>query len=79
MNDLGDRWTRAIEDELPADDFAHYCGGGTRGLMLFVGLGDTARVPSLHDDRFLPRDQAVVQVAHALVAGYLAAVDAQPR
>jgi metal-dependent amidase/aminoacylase/carboxypeptidase family protein len=60
-----------------ADDFAHYCGGATRGLMLFVGLGDTAGVPSLHDERFLPRDQAVTQVAHALVAGYLAALDAQ--
>ncbi len=59
-----------------ADDFAHYCGGPTRGLMLFVGLGDTAGVPSLHDERFLPRDQAVTQVAHALVAGYLAALDA---
>ena len=60
-----------------ADDFAHYCGGATRGLMLFVGLGDTAGVPSLHDERFLPRDQAVGQVAHALVAGYLAAVEAE--
>ncbi|MEV7094664.1 amidohydrolase [Amycolatopsis sp. NPDC051045] len=62
-----------------ADDFAHYCGGGTRGLMLFVGLGDTAGVPSLHDERFLPRDEAVTQVAHALVAGYLAALDAPVR
>lgn len=43
--------------------------------MLFVGLGETAGVPSLHDDQVLPRDQAVVQVAHALVAGYLAAVE----
>jgi amidohydrolase len=59
-----------------ADDFAHYCGGGTRGLMLFVGLGDTAGVPSLHDERFLPRDEAITHVAHALVAGYLAALDA---
>ena len=58
-----------------ADDFAHYCGGETRGLMMFVGLGDTAGVPSLHDERFLPRDDAVAQVAHALVAGYLAAVE----
>jgi amidohydrolase len=58
-----------------ADDFAHYCGNGTRGLMLFVGLGDTAGVPSLHDERFLPRDEAVTQVAHALVAGYLAALE----
>ena len=58
-----------------ADDFAHYCGGPTRGLMMFVGLGDTAGVPSLHDERFLPRDEAVTQVAHALVAGYLAALE----
>lgn len=62
-----------------ADDFAHYCGGGTRGLMLFVGLGDTAGVPSLHDERFLPRDEAVTQVAHALVAGYLAALEPAAR
>ncbi|MFG1647254.1 M20 family metallopeptidase [Amycolatopsis sp. NPDC049252] len=79
------RWLRhggfTVDDQFRsfgADDFAHYCGGATRGLMLFVGLGDTAGVPSLHDDRFLPRDEAVVQVAHALVAGYLAAVDAEP-
>ncbi|SFW90343.1 M20 metallopeptidase family protein [Amycolatopsis australiensis] len=78
------RWLRhagfTVDDafrSFGADDFAHYCGGPTRGLMLFVGLGDTAGVPSLHDDRFLPRDQAVVQVAHALVAGYLAAVEAE--
>jgi amidohydrolase len=62
-----------------ADDFAHYCGGATRGLMLFVGLGDTAGVPSLHDERFLPRDEAVTHVAHALVAGYLAALEAPAR
>ncbi|WP_033293435.1 M20 metallopeptidase family protein [Amycolatopsis jejuensis] len=57
-----------------ADDFAHYCGGGTRGLMLFVGLGETAGAPSLHDEVFLPEDDAVGQVANALLAGYLAAV-----
>jgi amidohydrolase len=62
-----------------ADDFAHYCGNGTRGLMLFVGLGDTAGVPSLHDERFLPRDEAVTHVAHALVAGYLAALEPSAR
>ncbi|GAA4548686.1 M20 metallopeptidase family protein [Amycolatopsis samaneae] len=64
-----------------ADDFAHYCatgdGEGTRGLMMFVGLGDTAGAPSLHDERFLPGDGAVAQVAGALVAGYLAALDAR--
>jgi amidohydrolase len=62
-----------------ADDFAHYCGGDTRGLMLFVGLGDTAGAPSLHDEVFLPGDDAITHVAHALVAGYLAAVEAESR
>ncbi|MFI5609814.1 M20 family metallopeptidase [Amycolatopsis sp. NPDC051903] len=57
-----------------ADDFAHYCGSGTRGLMLFVGLGDTAGARSLHDEVFLPEDAAVGQVAGALLAGYLAAL-----
>ncbi|MFF0146387.1 amidohydrolase [Amycolatopsis sulphurea] len=57
-----------------ADDFAHYCGDGIRGLMLFAGLGDTAGAPSLHDERFLPGDDAVGLVADALLAGYLAAV-----
>ncbi len=57
-----------------ADDFAHYCGV-TRGLMMFVGLGETAGAPSLHDEVFLPPDAAVGQVASALIAGYLAAVE----
>ncbi|MEV7548857.1 M20 family metallopeptidase [Amycolatopsis sp. NPDC089917] len=57
-----------------ADDFAHYCGA-TRGLMMFVGLGDTAGAPSLHDELFLPPDSAIRQVASALIAGYLAAVE----
>lgn len=56
-----------------ADDFAHYCGDGVRGLMLFVGLGETAGAPSLHGETFLPEDTAVGQVADALLAGYLAA------
>ncbi|HEY2064168.1 MAG TPA: amidohydrolase [Amycolatopsis sp.] len=58
-----------------ADDFAHYCGAESRGLMLFVGLGDTAGAPSLHDEVFLPEDGAVAQVAGALMAGYLAALE----
>ncbi|MEV6907206.1 M20 family metallopeptidase [Amycolatopsis sp. NPDC051071] len=57
-----------------ADDFAHYCGV-TRGLMMFVGLGDTAGAPSLHDELFLPPDAAVGHVASALIAGYSAAVE----
>ena len=56
-----------------ADDFAHYCGA-TRGLMMFVGLGDTAGSPSLHDERFLPPDSTISLVAKAFVAGYLAAL-----
>ncbi|MDT8914317.1 M20 family metallopeptidase [Amycolatopsis sp. PS_44_ISF1] len=58
-----------------ADDFAHYCGGESRGLMLFVGLGETAGAPSLHDEVFLPGDDSVAQVAGALMAGYLAALE----
>jgi amidohydrolase len=57
-----------------ADDFAHYCGV-TRGLMMFVGLGDTAGAQSLHDERFLPRDSAIELVAKAFIAGYLAACE----
>ncbi|MFE3172502.1 M20 family metallopeptidase [Amycolatopsis sp. NPDC059090] len=60
-----------------ADDFAHYCGDGIRGLMLFVGLGETAGAPSLHGETFLPEDAAVGQVADALLAGYLAAASDQ--
>ncbi|WP_370943056.1 M20 family metallopeptidase [Amycolatopsis sp. cg5] len=56
-----------------ADDFAHYCGS-TRGLMMFVGLGDSAGAPTLHDERFLPPDSSIELVATALVAGYLAAL-----
>ena len=58
-----------------ADDFAHYCGGDTRGLMLFVGLGDTAGAPTLHDELFLPPDEAIGRVGEALIAGYLSALD----
>jgi amidohydrolase len=56
-----------------ADDFAHYCGA-TRGLMMFVGLGETAGAQSLHDERFLPPDDSISLVATALVAGYLSAL-----
>ncbi|MER6900328.1 amidohydrolase, partial [Amycolatopsis sp. NPDC000740] len=55
----------------------HYCGDGIRGLMLFVGLGETAGAPSLHGETFLPEDAAVGQVADALLAGYLAAASDQ--
>jgi len=52
-----------------ADDFAHYCHD-TRALMVFVGVDG----PGLHDPRFLPSDDAIRSVAHALLAGYLAAL-----
>jgi amidohydrolase len=54
-----------------SDDFAHYCAG-TRGLMMFVGTGDTGG--GLHDATFVPGDDYVATVADALVAGYCAAV-----
>ena len=52
-----------------ADDFAHFCHD-TRALMVFVGVDG----PGLHDPRFLPSDDAIRSVAHALLAGYLAAL-----
>jgi amidohydrolase len=55
-----------------SDDFARYCAH-TRGLMVFVGTGDTEG--RLHDATFLPDDRYVAIVADALVAGYCAAVD----
>jgi amidohydrolase len=54
-----------------SDDFAHYCDH-TRGLMMFVGTGDSRG--GLHDATFLPGDEYVATVADALVAGYCAAV-----
>jgi amidohydrolase len=33
----------------------------------------------LHDELFLPGDDAVTRIAHALVAGYLAALEAESR
>jgi amidohydrolase len=55
-----------------ADDFAHYCRE-LPSLMLFVGVDG----PGLHDPRFVPGDDTVRTVAHALLAGYVAAVDGQ--
>jgi amidohydrolase len=54
-----------------ADDFAYY-GRNTPALMLFVGVGGPV---SLHHPSFLPDDHAVGQVASAMLAGYLAALD----
>lgn len=65
-----------------ADDFSYY-GRATRSLMMFVGTrgegpehasgvtGNGLRQPGLHEERFLPPDGVIEQVAHALVAGYL--------
>lgn len=51
-----------------ADDFAHYCRT-VRALMIFVGVDG----PGLHDPVFVPPDSAIRSVAHALLAGYVAA------
>jgi amidohydrolase len=54
-----------------ADDFAYYARI-VPSLMLFVGVGGPF---ALHHPRFLPDDAAVGQVASAMLAGYLAALD----
>jgi amidohydrolase len=51
-----------------ADDFAHYCRS-IRALMIFVGVDG----PGLHDPTFVPPDSSIRSVAHALLAGYMAA------
>lgn len=51
-----------------ADDFAYYCRS-IRALMIFVGVDG----PGLHDPHFVPPDAAIRSVAHALLAGYVAA------
>lgn len=51
-----------------ADDFAHYCRT-VDALMIFVGVDG----PGLHDPVFVPPDSAIRSVAHALLAGYVAA------
>ncbi|WP_020671575.1 M20 metallopeptidase family protein [Amycolatopsis nigrescens] len=57
-----------------ADDFSHYCQV-TRGLMMFAGVGDPDGVQALHDEHFLPTDDTVELLAHAYIAGYLAATE----
>jgi amidohydrolase len=54
-----------------SDDFAVYCEH-VRGLMVFVGTG--AERGGLHDASYLPDDSYVATVAHALIAGYCAAL-----
>lgn len=51
-----------------ADDFAYFCRS-IRALMIFVGVDG----PGLHDPLFVPPDTTVRLVAHALLAGYVAA------
>jgi amidohydrolase len=57
-----------------SDDFAYY---GTRypSLMMFAGVGQpgTMNAPGLHHPAFLPREEAVEDVARVMLAGYLAA------
>ncbi|MGW2411702.1 M20 metallopeptidase family protein [Streptomyces tubercidicus] len=55
-----------------ADDFSHF-SARMPALMLFVGThGGTEQ---LHSPTFLPPDERVRDVAHALLAGYLAAAE----
>ncbi|SFS14768.1 amidohydrolase [Agrococcus baldri] len=61
---------------LGADDFSYF-SDAVPSLMLFVGVetaGESPQ-PALHHPRFLPGDEAVGAVAHALLAGYLAAAE----
>lgn len=51
-----------------SDDFAHYCRY-LPSLMMFVGVAGGGR---LHSATFLPPDEAVRDVAYALLAGYCA-------
>jgi metal-dependent amidase/aminoacylase/carboxypeptidase family protein len=52
-----------------ADDFSFYAASAPT-LMIFAGTGGPV---TLHDPRFLPSDEAVGQVASAMLAGYLGA------
>jgi amidohydrolase len=55
-----------------ADDFSFYCPLFP-ALMTFVGVGSgSPDAPGLHHPRFLPSDEAVGDVATAMLAGYLA-------
>jgi len=61
-----------------ADDFSYY-GDVTRSLMMFVGVDQPpglAEPATLHHPTFRPTDDAVHDVALAMLAGYLAALDA---
>ena len=57
-----------------SDDFAYYCARYP-SLMMFVGVGEpgTPDGPGLHHPAFLPPEEAVGEVARAMLAGYVAA------
>jgi amidohydrolase len=57
-----------------SDDFATY-GKVLPILMMFVGTGTGHASPMLHDPHFLPPDGTVREVALALMAGWLGAVE----
>ncbi|MGZ4452812.1 MAG: M20 metallopeptidase family protein [Nocardioides sp.] len=60
-----------------ADDFSHY-GDVARILMMFVGVDPHPGLPpaGLHHPTFRPPDEAVRDVALALLSGYIAGTDA---
>ncbi|QYC44214.1 N-acetyldiaminopimelate deacetylase [Nonomuraea coxensis DSM 45129] len=58
-----------------ADDFS-YLSAVLPGLMMFVGVDDGSGA-RLHGSDFLPGDDAVRDVALAMLAGYLAAADVE--
>jgi amidohydrolase len=56
-----------------ADDFSYFCAVAP-SLMVFVGVGPPdGGGPGLHNPGFLPGDEAVGQVARAMLASYLGA------
>lgn len=56
-----------------ADDFSYY-NATYPSLMCFAGTGKDV-VPGLHHPAFLPPDEAIFDVARAMLAGYLGACD----
>jgi len=62
-----------------SDDFAYYCARYP-SLMMFAGVGQpgTPDAPGLHHPAFLPREEAVEDVARVMLAGYVAACSVVP-
>jgi amidohydrolase len=56
-----------------ADDFSYY-NAKYPSLMCFAGTGEDV-VPGLHHPAFLPPDEAILDVARTMLAGYLGACD----